>query len=67
MYLWYNCISISNMAGSDILKMPLIVIAVYASQEGVAIDVHTKVVVEPLGPPPRGVEGTHVADGRAPS
>ena len=47
--------------------MPLIVIAVYASQEGVAVDVGTEVVVEPLGPAPRGVEGTHVADGRAPS
>ena len=53
------------MACLGILKMPLM--AVYASQEGIAIDVHTKVVVEPLGPAPRGVEGTHVADGRAPS
>ena len=49
------------MAGSDILEMPLM--AVYASQEGIAVDVSTEIVVEPLGPAPRGVEGAHVAYG----
>ena len=41
--------------------MPLM--AVYALQEGIAIDVSTEVFVEPLGPALRGVKRTHVADG----
>ena len=49
------------MAGLGILEMTLM--AVYASQEGIAVDVSTEIVVEPLGPAPRGVEGAHVAYG----